>query len=155
MAPVIESLKKLQVLKDHTVSESCLTGCLNRSCSWSPRTAFEDGHSSGLMTLFFVTALLNHCPTIATFLLSSSHTLTSLLSSPALSQNAALFVNILLTETVSKYVPIPCLYAPARALHLLGAGAFLLPPCTGAFLYHSHNILGLNTCLAVFWSTCS
>lgn len=127
---MIDSLKKLQVLKDHAVSKSFLTVYLSSSCSWSRRIASKEGPSSGLTSIFFETVPLKYCPTISTSLLTTFSTLISLLRSPApLLQNASLFVTIFLlnkTLTVSTsqfhdfmYVQMPYI---ASVVDFLGFG---------------------------------
>lgn len=162
---MIDSLKKLQVLKDHAASKSFLTVYLSSSCSWSRHIASKDGHSSGLTTIFFETVPLKYCPTISTSLLTTFSTLISLLRSPApLLQNASLFVTIFLlnkTLTVSTsqfhdfmYLHMPYITLVVDFLGVLVVG-FFLPHCTGAVLQCLGNVLGLNTFLAVFWRACS
>lgn len=155
---MIDSLKKRRVLKDHAASKSFLTVYLSSSCSWSHCIAFQDGHSSQLMTIFFATVPLKDCPTIFTSLPSSPHSVLSSLFSGLQPLSCKTLLYLLALFYLLKHykaIPTPWPHAPVYALQLLGAGVFLLPCCTGAIPHCSHNIPGFNTLLAVFWRACS
>ena len=138
MAQMIDSLKKLQVLKDQAVSKSFLTLCLSSSCSWSHRFAFKDGHSSGLRTIFFQTVPLKYCPTILTSLLNTFSTLISPLRSPApLLQIASLFLSIFLLAKT--------LWVRRSELHDL----------LQLYLPYSSPVLGCSCCQAALGPFCN
>lgn len=142
MAQMIESLKQLQVLKDHPVSKSFLT-VHPSSCSWSHRAAFKGGHSSQLMTIFFASAPLEYCPTICTSLPTAFLTLISLLMSPALSLAKYFFYLLAFSCFQNHYKlvhPISMALWTYICLTPSWCCGFLLPCRTGAILHHLHNV---------------